>query len=185
QQVPVKLLQESVGRPIAAVLIILGRADERGDELFHGRALLQRVQEEIDLCLGRGATQGLLVEVLRQFGSIFHAVEDKLRHLRVTAAAIEKVEQGRLLAGSDGAAEQILPDAFQKADWTAVPGDRGGRRLSAQHRAGENQRRQQSHNRPFRNRLLYADFRSVKLINILSLNFPILLGKSENLPLKC
>src|SRR5262249_47273186 len=30
-----------------------------------------------------------------------------------------------------------------------------------------------------------ADFRSVKLINILSLNFPILLGKSENLPLKC
>src|SRR5262249_57329673 len=32
---------------------------------------------------------------------------------------------------------------------------------------------------------LNADFRSVKLINILSLNFPILLGKSENLPLKC
>jgi len=32
---------------------------------------------------------------------------------------------------------------------------------------------------------LNADFRSVKLINILRLDFPILLGKSENLPLKC
>src|SRR5262249_36872172 len=141
EEVIVKLLQESVVRPAAAILVILVRAGNNGDQLLHSHALLQRAQEEIDLRLSGGAAQELLEEALRQLGSIFHAIEDGLRHLRATAAAIEKVEHRRLLTWSDVASEQILPDAFQKADRIAVLGDWRGGCINAHCRAGDDQRR--------------------------------------------
>src|SRR5262249_32750900 len=136
-----KLFQESVVRPAAAILEILVRADNYGDQLLNSHDMLQRAQEDIDLRLSGGAAQELLEEALRQLCSIFHTIEDGLRHLRTTAATVEKIEHRRLLTGSDVASEQILPDASQKVDRITVLGDWRDARISAHCRAGDDQRR--------------------------------------------
>src|SRR5262249_21556167 len=55
EEVIVKLFQESVVRPAAAILEILVRADNYGDQLLNSHDMLQRAQEDIDLRLSGGA----------------------------------------------------------------------------------------------------------------------------------